>query len=589
MTLPDVWRQVALGIVAQSRSGLTFRPGDLVPKSAADAVACFRTSNVQAELETHDLLYLPQRLVGEGDLLQAGDIVVSTANSAELVGKCALVPQLNYRATIGGFVAALRPNPKFLNPEFLYHWMSSDTAQRRLRSLARQTTNISNLPPSEMARAMIPLPPLKEQERIVTVLREAAKLRRIRAQTEDIAGKLIPSIFNEMFGTGHDGSRHRLDQFAEVVSGVAKGRSMMGGNREVPYMRVANVQAGRLDLSEIKTIPATEAEIEELRLQPGDVLLTEGGDFDKLGRGAIWHGEIQDCIHQNHIFRVRPHPGKLDPVFFSAFLQSAAGRRFFLRAAKRTTNLASINMSQLRALPLPAIPFAQQAKFRKRVEAFEAVMQENASLSLCQKELAGSLNAYAFTGELTARWRERNRSELMTQVRERDAALRSVGVKSPASSVPTIAERESRAGARKEGAFAELTAQQEALLDELEAIALRTAQEAALPGGASTTAHAVFTPLSLSEVAPARLRHQPDLIRCELEVLAARGLVLRVSRRRHREAYEPDAFGDLYRLPASLLHTKEFKLEPGAIVQEENIRDNELMQLATKLGGHAPV
>jgi len=167
--------------------------------------------------------------------------------------------------------------------------------------------------------------------------------------------------------------------------------------------------------------------------------------------------------------------------------------------------------------------------------------------------------------------------------------LRALGSKLPTVPTETIAERESRSGARKEGAFAELTAQQEALLEALESLALRTAQESVSSGGANPRAHAVFTPASLAPEAPNRLRHQPDLIRRELEVLATRGLVLRVSRRSHREAYEPDAFADLYRLPASLLHTKDFKVEPGGMVQEENIRDNELLQLATKLGGRAPI
>jgi type I restriction enzyme S subunit len=478
-----------------------------------------------------------------------------------------------------------------VDPEFLYYWLNTDIAQRRLRSLARQTTNISNLPPSEMARATIPLPPLKEQKRIAFILLQTSELGDYTTQLDQAAQQFIPSLFNEMFGSGHDGSRNRLDHFAEVVSGVAKGRSVIGGNRKVPYLRVANVQAGRLDLSEIKTIPATESEIEDLRLQPGDVLLTEGGDFDKLGRGAIWRGEIQDCIHQNHVFRVRPHAGKLDPVFLSAFLQSAAGRHYFLRAAKRTTNLASINMSQLRAMPLPSIPFAQQLEFRRRVEAFEAMMLEKKNLDFRSDELLASLNAFAFSGELTARWRERHRAELAAQASDRDAALRAAGAKLPVAPTPTIAERESRVGARKEGAYAELTPQQESLLEALEAMAQRAAQEAATSAGANPRAHAVFTPETIAKEkdAPERLRHQPDLIRRELEVLSARGLVLRVSRRRHREAYEPDAFGDLYRLPASLLPSTTFNTETGGLVPEENIRDTELAQMATRFGGRMPV
>ena len=110
---------------------------------------------------------------------------------------------------------------------------------------------------------------------------------------------------------------------AEVVSGVAKGRKLNGGPvREVPYLRVANVQAGFLDLSEIKTIPAKQSEVDALALERGDVVMTEGGDYDKLGRGALWDQDLPDCIHQNHVFRVRTNREQLLPTFFVHYLQT---------------------------------------------------------------------------------------------------------------------------------------------------------------------------------------------------------------------------------------------------------------------------
>jgi type I restriction enzyme S subunit len=104
-----------------------------------------------------------------------------------------------------------------------------------------------------------------------------------------------------------------LDMLGDIASGVAKGTKRNGKTdvREIPYLRVANVQRGYLDLSEIKTILATERDIEELKLQKGDVLFNEGGDRDKLGRGCVWQGEIENCIHQNHVFRMRPYMTEL--------------------------------------------------------------------------------------------------------------------------------------------------------------------------------------------------------------------------------------------------------------------------------------
>ncbi len=137
-----------------------------------------------------------------------------------------------------------------------------------------------------------------------------------------------------------------------VQTGAAKGRKF-GGEQTVatPYLRVANVQDGYLDLSEIKYIHILQSEIDRYSLQPGDVLLTEGGDFDKLGRGFIWHGEIPGCIHQNHIFAVRTNRDILLPEYLAYLIQSAYGKSYFLTVAHRTTHLACINSTKLRSFP----------------------------------------------------------------------------------------------------------------------------------------------------------------------------------------------------------------------------------------------
>ncbi|RYG94692.1 MAG: restriction endonuclease subunit S, partial [Alphaproteobacteria bacterium] len=124
----------------------------------------------------------------------------------------------------------------------------------------------------------------------------------------------------------------------------------------VPYLRVANVQDGHLDLSEMKEIQIRRTEIERYRLQPGDVVLTEGGDFDKLGRGFIWRGELELCVHQNHVFAVRPDRGRILPEFFAYLAQSSYGKAYFLKVAHKTTNLASINSTKLKAFPVLVPP-----------------------------------------------------------------------------------------------------------------------------------------------------------------------------------------------------------------------------------------
>jgi len=153
-----------------------------------------------------------------------------------------------------------------------------------------------------------------------------------------------------------------LGELADIVSGITLGaKEDPGETIDAPYLRVANVQDGYLDLADVKTVRISPKTLESLRLLPGDVLMNEGGDFDKLGRGAVWAGEIPDCVHQNHVFRVRTNSSSLLPDFLAFHSQSAFGKKYFVLSSKQSTNLASINSKQLHAYPI-ALPGASEQK-----------------------------------------------------------------------------------------------------------------------------------------------------------------------------------------------------------------------------------
>ncbi len=313
-------------------------------------------------LSDHDLMETREKITEDG----------LRESSAKLLPEGAVL--LTSRATIGYTAIARRPmatNQGFANficgprvlPEYLAHWLPT-RKQEMLRHAGG--TTFKEISKGALKRFLIPLPPIEEQRRIAAMLDRSARLVKLHKQAAAKTRDLIPALFIEMFGDPlrADIPRFALSELAEVASGLTKGRKLNGTpTRDVPYLRVANVQAGHLDLSEIKTIPATDREITAIKLAAGDVLLTEGGDHDKLGRGALWSGEIEECLHQNHVFRVRPNQNRLQPIYFDKFLQTAEAKLYFLRAAKRTTNLASINMTQLRALPVPVPEQAEQMRF----------------------------------------------------------------------------------------------------------------------------------------------------------------------------------------------------------------------------------
>lgn len=161
-----------------------------------------------------------------------------------------------------------------------------------------------------------------------------------------------------------------LGVLAEIVSGVTLGaKGEISDEIEVPYLRVANVQDGYLDLAEVKTIRVSRSQLEKLQLQFEDVLMNEGGDFDKLGRGSVWQEEIKPCIHQNHVFRVRPRDSQLRSYFLAFWSQSEMGKKYFVLNSKQSTNLASINSTQLNRFPVALPSSIEQERIEARIVA----------------------------------------------------------------------------------------------------------------------------------------------------------------------------------------------------------------------------
>lgn len=196
-----------------------------------------------------------------------------------------------------------------------------------------------------------------------------------------------------------------LDMLGDITSGVAKGtkRSSEIALREVPYLRVANVQRGYLDLTELKTILASERDIAALSLQNGDILFNEGGDRDKLGRGWVWRNEIAECIHQNHVFRMRPFLSEQQSELISHH-GNIFGKQWFQNAGKQTTNLASINMTVLRTFPIPVASAEEQVEILSQIRTqLETILQQERAIELSLKQSSAqrqNILRAAFSGQL---------------------------------------------------------------------------------------------------------------------------------------------------------------------------------------------
>lgn len=332
--------------------------------------------------------------------LLAGDVLICEGGEA---GRAAIwsaqLPNVKFQKAIH----RVRTGPGLLN-RFLVHRLKYDFDSGRLADYYTGAT-IKHLTGRDLARYEFSLPPIPDQHRIVAVLDKADVLRAKRREAIAKLDQLLQSVFLEMFGdpvTNPKGwpETELLGDVAEICSGITKGRRTTEETRETPYLAVANVQDRHLKLDSVKTICATDAEIERYRLAVNDLLLTEGGDPDKLGRGALWDGSIAECIHQNHVFRVRVTSPAIDPVFLNWLVGSARGKRYFLSVSKQTTGIASINMTQLKKFPLLTPPIELQTQFAQAVSRIEAHQRELKKAEVTAEKLFQSLQQQAFAGQL---------------------------------------------------------------------------------------------------------------------------------------------------------------------------------------------
>ena len=281
--------------------------------------------------------------------------------------------------------------------------------------------NLPRVSENVVMKAPCPLPPLAEQHRIVSRIESLfAKLDEAREKAqavvdgfEDRKAAILHKAFtgelSSQWRIKHNLTKDswkecRLSEISTLQTGLMKGKRYSGKTVWRPYLRVANVQDGYLNLKEIKQIEVEESNLNRYLLQYGDVLFTEGGDYDKLGRGTVWHGEVKDCLHQNHVFVVRPNPNMLLPEFLSLQAGSQYGKRYFLSCSKQTTNLASINSTQLKNFPVLLPTIEEQRQIIGMVQNLLTVLEKskdgvNNTLSQIDS-IKKSILARAFRGTL---------------------------------------------------------------------------------------------------------------------------------------------------------------------------------------------
>lgn len=309
----------------------------------------------------------------------------------------------NETCCIGRGLAAIRPKSLVHNGYLFYFLLSK---KEHLASKGTGST-FKAISKNILQSLPVPLLPWSEQEKQASTLEVLENIiHKRRAQLAKL-DELVKCRFIELFGdpvyNPNKWEEVPLYAIADVVSGITKGRKIANTQlTEVPYMSVCNVKDGYIEWNNLKTIPATDKEISQYRLLPNDVLMTEGGDPDKVGRGAIIYSPPHNCIHQNHIFRVRLS-SQVDSIYFEQYLQHAKAKQYFLRNAKQTTGIASINMSQLKAMPVLIAPPNLQtafADFVRRIDKSRFVVKEGEKAVKTLKRLGLGVNEIDRAGKI---------------------------------------------------------------------------------------------------------------------------------------------------------------------------------------------
>ncbi len=393
------YAEASLGDVAAFVRGINFKPGDVVPVGTPGSVACLRTTNVQSELDLSDVWGVAESFVKrDNQYLAHGDILVSSANSWNLVGKCCWVPNLPWRTSFGGFVSVLRANPSRIDPRFLFHWFASKRIQTTVRSFGQQTTNISNLNVERCLKLSLPLPPLLEQRRIAEVLDRAEALRAKRRAALTQLDTLTQSIFLDMFGDPGTNPRgwplKRISNIGMVITGNTPPRAVPEYyGTEIEWIKSDNINTPNYYLTRAEEgLSALGKEVART-VPAGSILVTcIAGSPECIGNAAMTDREV---AFNQQINALIPRDG--DSHFL--YVQLLVGKRL-IQQASTSSMKGMVSKSRFEQIMLMCPPLPDQRKFsgtvfhieRLKVKQYESLAELNA--------LFASLQHRAFRGEL---------------------------------------------------------------------------------------------------------------------------------------------------------------------------------------------
>ena len=395
------WPEVKLSEVIEYIRGVTFKPSQKMEPYSEGSVVCFTTANVQKKLDITKLTAIEETVVKRDErFIKSGDLLISSANSWELVGKTVHVPDLKYKATAGGFIGIIRPTN--IDSRYLYYWITSDESQLKIRHLGRQTTNISNLSIPRFLNLKIPLPSISEQKKIAAILDKADEIKQASENVTTMRQQLLLSTFYEMFHSDRSVRSNwpvmRIEELA-----LQRKNSMRTGpfgsnllhsefvDEGIPVLGIDNVVDNVFKWKKERYITEEKyRSLERYTVFPGDLLVTIMGT---VGRTAVCPDDLPVCINTKHLACITLNQELVHPSFVSYSLRHDQEILMQIQLKNRGAIMDGLNLTLIKSLNMCIPPIELQRQF---VEIMNRILDldeqieyaNNTTLSLTQ-ELIG--------------------------------------------------------------------------------------------------------------------------------------------------------------------------------------------------------
>jgi type I restriction enzyme, S subunit len=368
--------------------------------------------------ETQD--HISENAVAESatQLVPAGSVLIVARSG--ILARFVPIAIARVPVTLNQDMKAFLPTTEALDNQFLAYFLESRSPEL-LASFVKRGATVHSLDMNKLQQLQVPIPPLLEQRRIVEILDQADALRKKRVEAEAKADRILDALFVKMFGDPATNPKGwQKGQLSSVINETQYGTSARANieGKGTVVVRMNNIDfLGHLDLQDVKHIVLDAQEVEKYRLEPGDLLFNRTNSRELVGKTGLWRGEIQ-AVPASYLIRVRVNRKLVFPEYIWAYMNTAFIKQVLFEKARRAIGMANINAQELRALPVVIPDFETQSAFTRLLCDVGCLVEARSRTKEKLDQLFQTVLHRAFSGELTATWREAYMKEIMAEMKE---------------------------------------------------------------------------------------------------------------------------------------------------------------------------